>query len=166
VSWLNWFVRTSGNLIFVPLCGEDASTLRVEVLPIGRATPFESTAPAVVVYSSVAHEVEVTVTLLWSWMSRVHGGVHNTMYTRMDPVMFTEGSRKHPKKWSENLLCCVAEVNWERTSLCMECHLIVCIVVDTLNDVYFSVLVPDGQFIHGQCSVQKSNYVWPLTVPQ
>ena len=64
MSHPGWSVRTSGNLVFVPFRGEDTSTLRVEVLPIGRATPFESTAPAVVVHGPVAHEVRLTVMLL------------------------------------------------------------------------------------------------------
>lgn len=72
MSSFNWFERTSGNLILVPLRGEDASTLGVEILPVGCATPFENTAPAVVVYNPIAHEVEVTVTLLWSCISGVH----------------------------------------------------------------------------------------------
>ena len=59
-------MRTSGNLVFIPLRGEDSSTLRVEVFPIGRATPFKSTAPAIVVHCPVAYEVGAAVTLLRS----------------------------------------------------------------------------------------------------
>jgi len=72
MSRLEWFVRTSGNLIFIPLRGEHTTALRVEVLPVGRTTPFEDTAPAVVVYCPVAHEVGTTVTLLRSWMNGSH----------------------------------------------------------------------------------------------
>jgi len=71
MSLSDWFERTGSNLILIPLRGEDASTLGIEVLPVRRATPFENTTPAIVVYSSIAHEVEVTVTLLWSSMNGV-----------------------------------------------------------------------------------------------
>lgn len=64
MSRLDRFMRTSGDLSFVPFCGKDASTHRIEVLPIGRATPFESTAPAVGVYSPVAVEIGGTIELL------------------------------------------------------------------------------------------------------
>ena len=50
-------MRTSGNLVFVPFSGEDTSTLGFEVLPVGRATPFDDSAPAVGVYGAIAHEV-------------------------------------------------------------------------------------------------------------
>jgi len=97
VSYLEWLVRTGGNLIFIPLRGEDTTTLRVKVLPVGRAAPFESTAPAVVVYCPVAHEVGTTVALLRSWVNGSHRLGSKRVRTKIVPVMFTEGSRKHPK---------------------------------------------------------------------
>ena len=90
-------MRTSTNLVFIPLRGEDTSTLSVKVLPVGRATPFESTAPTVVVYCPVAHEVGNTVALLRSWMNGSDRLGSKRVRTTIVPVMFTEGSRKHPK---------------------------------------------------------------------
>lgn len=77
-------MRTSGNLILIPFRGEDASALRVEVLPIRRATPFENSAPAIGVHCPIAHEVGATITLLWSWMgeSRSVGFKERTYHNR------------------------------------------------------------------------------------
>lgn len=71
-KFLDQFVRTSGDLVLVPLRGEDTSTLGVEVFPVGRTAPLENTTSAVVVYVPIAHEVGATVNLLWSWVSGSH----------------------------------------------------------------------------------------------
>jgi len=63
---LDAFVCASGDFAFVPFHGEDPLTSRAEVLPVGRATPFESAIPAVVVYTPITHKVGATVALLWS----------------------------------------------------------------------------------------------------
>lgn len=47
----------------------------------------------------------------------------------------------------------------------MERDLVVRVVVDTLDDIYFSGLAPDRQF-YRRYSVEKANYIWPLAVPQ
>jgi len=57
-------------------------------------------------------------------------------------------------------------VSQERTGLGVECDLVVRIVVDTLDDIHFSGLVRDRQFIYRQDSVERINYVWPLAIPQ
>ena len=88
-------MRTSGNLVFVPLRSENASTLRLEVFSVGRAAPFDNSAPAVAVHGAVAHKILGTVgELLWSFMSIMYITVNqDARHTVIDPVMFTEGSR-------------------------------------------------------------------------
>ena len=50
----------------------------------------------------------------------------------------------------------------------MECHLIVGIIVDALDDIYLSVLVPEGQLraLYGRYPVRKANYIWPSAISQ
>ena len=85
VSRLNLFVRTSSNLIFVPLRSEDSSTLRIEILPIGRATPLESSAPSVVVHIPVAHKVGTAIILLWNEISGVRSAAFATCIPELSP---------------------------------------------------------------------------------
>ena len=66
MSHPNRSVRTGSDLILIPLRGKDSSSLGVEVLPVGRAAPFECTAPAVVVHRPVTIEVGGPVKLLRS----------------------------------------------------------------------------------------------------
>jgi len=57
-------------------------------------------------------------------------------------------------------------VSQERTSLGVECDLVVRVVVDTLDNVHLSGLVPDRQFVYKWRLVERGNYVWPLAVSQ
>ena len=78
-------VRTSGNLIFVPLCGEDATTLGIKILPVGCATPLESSTPSVVVHIPVAHKVWTAIILLWNEISGARSAAFATCIPELSP---------------------------------------------------------------------------------